>query len=305
MKIIIIYPKKYFSQENLNSLKGQELKFIEGNNIDLEKIPELFQKEQYILVVDPTYLKDGWKAFPDEKIDKMVGLKSLCLAVTSFTWINGEKLKKLGKILTNTPSYCTEAVAEFNIYMMFSLLRKLPLIVKNNWKMDYENFINKEVRGLNAGIIGLGKIGSRVAELCKGLGMNVSYWNRSKKESLFKLVELNDLFQKSDVIFNTVRMTPENKGFITEKLISNLNKKSLIISTSNILLFSDYNHIIKQVKTNNLGGFAFESIDKKITDFEGNISVFPEQAYYTLGTLKNATNIVTETILSAPINRVN
>jgi hypothetical protein len=58
-----------------------------------------------------------------------------------------------------------------------------------------------------------------------------------------------------------------------------------------------------------LGGYAFENTEQKITDFEGNVMVFPEQAYFTLGTLQNTARILTETTLSVinkkPINKVN
>jgi len=308
MNIYIIFPKKFFTKEQLDSFKGHNLKFIEGKKIDLEKIPQFFHEKEYILSVDPTYLKDGWNAFPIERIKRMKGLKALCLTTTAFGWVNGKELAKLGIILTNTPGKSTEAVAEFNIYMMLSLLRKTPLIVKNSWKMNYDNFINGELKGLNAGIIGLGKIGSRVAELCRGLGMNVSYWNRSKKKSPYKGVSLKELFEKSDVIFSTVATSPELKGFVNKDLISKLNKKAIIVSTSDTHIL-DVDFILKQVEKGNLGGFAFESSEKKITDFKGNIAVFPEQAYYTLGTLENTARIVTETINSVlnkkPINKVN
>lgn len=308
MNIYIIFPKKFFTKEQLDSFKGNKVKFIDGDKIDLEKITELFQEKEYILSVDPTYLKDSWDAFPIERIKRMKGLKALCLTTTAFGWVNGKELAKLGIVVTNTPGKSTEAVAEFNIFMMLSLLRKMSLIVKNNWKMDYDNFTNEEVKGLNVGIIGLGKIGSRVAELCRGLGMNVSYWNRSKKKSPFKSLKLEELFNKSDVIFSTIATSPELKGFIGSKLISKLNKKAIIISTSDTHIL-DVDFILKQVKEGKLGGYAFESTEKKVSDFKGNVAVFPEQAYYTLGTLKNTARIVTETINSVlkkkPINKVN
>ena len=55
----------------------------------------------------------------------MKGLKALCLTTTSFSWINLEEMKKLGVIVTNTPGKSTNAVAEFNIFMMYTLLRKI------------------------------------------------------------------------------------------------------------------------------------------------------------------------------------
>ncbi|KKR30873.1 MAG: D-isomer specific 2-hydroxyacid dehydrogenase NAD-binding protein, partial [Candidatus Gottesmanbacteria bacterium GW2011_GWC2_39_8] len=160
---------------------GHEIEFIRGEDIDLESLPGLFSDDEYILVVNPTYLKDNWGAFPVERVQRMRGLKALCLTTSSFSWVDSRKLAEMGIVVTNIPDAPTEAVAEFNIFMMLSLLRKLPLVIKNDWKMDYDNFLNGEVRGLTAGIVGFGRIGQRTAQLCQGLDMKVCFWNRSKK----------------------------------------------------------------------------------------------------------------------------
>lgn len=307
MKIYVIFPKRFFSEELLKKLSRFDVVFIEGKDIDLEKIPALFN-EKHILVVNPTYLKDNWNAFPVERVQRMKGLKALCLTTSSFSWIDTKKLAEMGITVTNIPGAPTEAVAEFNIYMMFSLLRKLPLIVKNGWKMDYDNFLNEEIKGSTAGILGLGRIGSRTAELCKGLGLDVIYWNRSKKVSDYAQVSLEELFEKSDVVFNTLATSPELKGMANKNLLSKLKENAIIVSSSDIHLF-DEKYILEQVENGKLGGFAYESRDKKIADFKGNVMVFPEQAYYTLGTQQNRARIVADTIISIfegqPINKVN
>jgi len=308
MKIIIIFPKRFFSKEQLKDLEKYDTKFIEGKNIDLDKIEDLYKDEEFILSVDPTYLKNDWSALPIERIKKMKGLKALCLTTTSYSWIDTKKIAEMGITVTNIPGKSTEAVAEFNIFMMLFLLRKMPLIIKNDWKMDYDNFTNEELIGLNAGVLGLGKIGSKVADLCKGLGMNVSFWNRSRKDSQYSNLSLEEIFERSDVIFSTLATQPSLKGFINKDLISKLNKKAIIVSTSDIHIF-DEEFISEQVAKGNLGGFAFENVSKKLTDYKGNVMVFPEQAYFTTGTLKNTTRILTETILSVikgkPTNKVN
>lgn len=292
----------------MEKLSKHEVEFIEGSEIDLENIESLFSSEEYILVVNPTYLKDNWSAFPVERVQRMKGLKALCLTTSSFSWIDIEKLAKMGIIVTNIPGAPTEAVAEFCIYMMFSLLRKLPLIVKNDWQMDYDHFLNKEAVGLTAGILGLGKIGTRVGELCHGLGMEVCYWNRSPKESIFNAVSLDELFSKSDVVFNTLATPPELKGLVGKEKLSKLKNTSMVVSTSDVHVF-DEEFVLDKVSKNELGGYAFESKEKRIQDYTGNIMVFPEQAYYTLGTQTNRAKVATETILSIiggkPLNKVN
>lgn len=308
MDIYIFFPKKFFTEEQLNKLKGNNLHFFSDKGTDLDKIDRFFQKKPYILAVDPTYLKGVWDALPVERLKRMTGLKALCLTTTSHSWINGKELAKAGIILTNTPNKCTAAVAEFAIYMMFSLLRKLPLIVKNKWEMDYGHYLNEETTGLTVGVLGLGKIGNRVGEICKAMGMNVIYWNRSKKVSPFQSVDLDKFFEKADVIFNTLATSLELKGFLNRKLISKLKPTSIIISTSDTHIF-DEPFILEQIEKDKLGGFAFESFPKKIPQYKGNVMVFPEQAYFTTGALKNTARIVTDTISSIiigkTINKVN
>lgn len=295
MIVKIIFPKIFFSKEQLKTLEKYNVEFIEGKDLVLEKISGLFSTEDYILGVNPTYLKDNWNSFPIEKIQKMKGLKALCLTTSSFSWVDSKKMASMGIVVTNIPGAPTEAVAEFNILMMLSLLRKLPLIIKNDWKMDYDNFLNYEAAGLTVGIIGLGRIGNRTAELCRGLGMKVCYWNRTKKASDFESVTLDDLFNKSDVVFNTLATPPELKGFINSDLLSKLKNTAVIVSSSDVHVF-DEEYVLNKVSKGELGGYSFESKDKKITDFNGNVMVFPEQAYYTLGTQQNRAKILTETI---------
>lgn len=308
MRIVIIFPQKFFTKEQLEKLGKYDLKFVEGKNIDLDQLEHLYKKGDLILSIDPTYTKEGWNSLPVERVKKMKGLKALCLTTTSFSWVDVKKLAEMGIIVTNTPGKSTEAVAEFNIFMMFSLLRKIPFIAKNNWIMNYDNFLNEEAAGLSAGILGLGRIGTRVAELCQGIGMDICYWNRSKKDTPFESVSLEELFEKSDVIFSTIATSPELKGFINKDLLSKLKKTAIIVSTSDIHVF-DEEFILEQVEKGDLGGYAFESNEKKFTEYKENVMVFPEQAYYTLGTLKNTARIVTDTILSViedkPINKVN
>src|SRR3989304_6501937 len=110
---------------------------------------------------------------------------------------------------------------------------------------------------------------TRVAALCRGLGMEVYYWNRSNRNIPFKSISLEELFSKADVIFNTIATAPELKGFLNKDLISRLNSKAVIVSTSDTHVF-DIDFILKQVENNQLGGFAFEDKKAKTTDFKGN-----------------------------------
>jgi len=306
MRIFIIFPKEFFSKSQLDRLNKYDLEFLEGNKVDLVNFDKLYSEEEYIIAPDPSFLKDDWDTVHTLDFSKMKGLKAFCLTTTSFSWIDLKKMKELGVIVTNTPGKSTNAVAEFNIFMMQYLLRQIPLIAQNDWKMDYANFLGEEATGLKAGIIGLGQIGQRTAELCKGLDMEVSFWNRSEKDVPYTFLELDELFKTSDVIFNTIATPPEVKGMVKNTMIDSMKSSAVIVASSGPIYDEEY--VLELVENAKLGGYATESIKKSGQVYEGNVVYFPENGYYTRGTLENTARILTDTITSViegePMNRV-
>ena len=79
---------------------------------------------------------------------------------------------------------------------MLAVSKKLPLIISNGWKLDWDKHLGYEIKGKSMGIIGLGDIGSRVAELGKGMGMDVCYWSRKSKDEIyiFRVRGINKIF---------------------------------------------------------------------------------------------------------------
>jgi lactate dehydrogenase-like 2-hydroxyacid dehydrogenase len=118
-----------------------------------------------------------------EKLKEMKGLKGLCLSTTAYEWAPYKELGKRKIPVTNVPGKSTDAVAEYYVLIMITLLRKLPYVIKNKWKFTYcPEVLGNDAKGLTAGIIGLGKIGRRIADICSGYGMKIAYWSRSKKD---------------------------------------------------------------------------------------------------------------------------
>src|SRR3989338_101149 len=128
MKIIIINPKKDFNKEQISTFKSVgSTVFIESKDYQNDKVFK--DKEEKIIVLGPDMV--NW-IFPNEFIDKILNLKAVCLPTTGFGWIDGKYLRKKGILLTNVPKYSTESVAEYAISLMLNLVKKLPLVIKNN-----------------------------------------------------------------------------------------------------------------------------------------------------------------------------
>ncbi len=176
MKVFFITRKENLPGDLLKELGSvADYCVFEDDPADLMKIPGLFEPGDKIIAPFPEPL--GWK-FPDSLISKVADLKGVCLPSTSFSWIDGKMLRSLGIPLTHDPGSATNAVAEAAIFMMLAVAKRFPLILKRD-KFDFipDNAL-KEIRGKVIGIVGLGNIGQRTAEMGEALGMKVIYYSR-------------------------------------------------------------------------------------------------------------------------------
>ncbi len=305
--IIMLSPKSNFSQEQITSIESQaETVWIETN--DYTDNPVFQNSKEKIIAVWPE--TTDWK-FPNEFIEKITNLKAICLATTSFAWVDGNFLNSKNIFLSNVPKYATESVAEYAISLMFNVARKLPLLMKNNWKIDYDNHQGWEIKGKTMGIIGLGSIGSRIAELGKQMGMNVIYWSKNSRNSNYEYQELDDVLKNSDFIFPTLARNEETMNLLPNNKLDLISKDAFIISilTKAGEGMIDLKYIQNRIKENTLAGLSFESDEQTINDFEGNIWVTPPVAWFTKEAFKENMRIWVENIISTannnPINKVN
>ncbi|MBD3155907.1 MAG: hypothetical protein GF368_04600 [Candidatus Aenigmarchaeota archaeon] len=309
MKIIVLNSRDRFRKEDLKRLDEHKAVFYEQRRTKLEDIKELKSGEDVILGVQPGHIEGVWKGLPLEKIQKYKGIKAICLSTTAFGWVPFEELSEMNIIVTNVPGKSTDSVAEYYVFMMIGLLRKLPNIFKNNWEFEYDkDVMGTDAKGLKVGIVGLGRIGTRVAEICSGLDMEVSYWNRTEKNSSYQSKTLEELFKTSDVVFFTITSDKNTKGLISNELIDSMKKTAVILSPIEEGPY-DKKYILEKVAKKELGGFGFESRKGEIDKFEGNVFPAPEVGYYTKQTLDNESEIMTNSMISIiegnPINVVN
>ncbi|MES2971700.1 MAG: NAD(P)-dependent oxidoreductase [Patescibacteria group bacterium] len=96
---------------------------------------------------------------------------------------------------------------------------------------DFAGMSAKELKNSNFGVIGLGNIGNRVAELAAGFGAIVSYWSRNKKDVPFTYKELNELIAGSDYISVNIAQTAESENLLNDKNIPLIKSGAVIIST--------------------------------------------------------------------------
>lgn len=143
----------------------------------------------------------------------------------------------------NTPDVLSEATADVAFGLMINVSRKMfyhhKLILKGEWK-QFEPLKNLgfELTGKTLGIFGLGRIGSIMAQRCKGAyGMNVIYHNRNRNiaaetETGAQYVDFDTLLRESDILSVHSALTSETKGLFNKQAFAKMKNTAVFINTS-------------------------------------------------------------------------
>lgn len=297
MKIFVLSPNKdaVFTPERIEMLNSiGEVEFFTVP-MPLAQVPGLFDGvEERIVALDPDFC--DWKA-DTTTIATIPNLKAVCLQTTSFSWIDCDYLKEKGIPVMNLRGFSMEAVAEWSLLMALSLARKIPLVVKGGWNMDYITYQGVELAGKTAGVMGLGRNGKRIAELARGIGMNVIAWSRHSTAENVKMVSLAEVFSKADVIFLCVADNEETKKLITDDSIRSMKPSAILVSTIHLI----YNHqlVLDMVKDGKLFGYGFEDDKPNFLKYEGNVWAAPQLGWATDGSMNKNGEQWTEAIAAA------
>ncbi len=280
MKLYITYTRNSFTNEQIEELERiGEVIFLE-DTFDLNKAPYLDDDSEKILVVDPDWY--NWDINANH-LSKIKNLKAVCLSTTAFDWIDLEYCKTNNILVSNIPKYSTDSVAEYAVFLMMCLAKKFPIQMKKDYKMEYSiPMLTSEIRNKTVGIIGLGTIGTKVAEMCKSLGMNIIYWNRTNKDNDYKKVDIDTIFETADFIIPTFSTNEETKNLITDERINKMNGNALINVINNPEELYNHQLLIKLAEEEKIS-YAFEIYGngKKMYEYKGNIMATAPYAFYT------------------------
>jgi len=220
-----------------------------------------------------------------EAFETIKNVKAICTQSTSFGWVKPDELKKKGIAVYNVPGFSTDSVAEYAIALAMEAARRLPLQLKA-MAIDWQTK-PMLLKGKTLGIIGLGKIGYRIAEIGSGIGMKVVYWSPRSRDTRFTFLDLEQVFEQSDVLIPAFKDSEETKKLITTKLIDTLKSTAIVVGINRIKNLFDEKHIISRVETGKLGGYAFEGDNAKDITSSANVWGVPAMAWYSTDSLEN------------------
>ncbi len=299
----------YPNPEQMASLeKYGKVVVIKNYNKKLNELIELQEDaEEKILAVDPDAF--DWN-MDSESVKNIPNVVAVCTQSNSYDWVKPKILSELGVKVLNCGGFSTDAVAEYAVCMTMEIARHLPLIIKNDWKIDWSTKKPMLLKGKKLGIVGLGKIGKRIAEIGKGIGMEVSYWSRNTRDESFNYSSLEDLFKNSDVIIPALSENEETQKIISNDLIDTIKQTSYLVGLNRIKVLWDEDYIIKKVEEEKIAGYVFEGDNgKPVDNYKGNILALPSMAWYAQDSLDNLLEVWVENMVSVakgkPQNIVN
>ncbi len=169
-----------------------------------------------------------------------------------------------GVIVMNTPGANSMATAEHTIAMMLALCRNIPQAYHSmlELKWNRKQFVGVQLYQKTVGIVGLGRIGSRVALRCRAFGMNVLAFDPyigadAARELQVKLVDLDELFSESDFITLHTALTPETKEMINAKTIAKMKNGVRLINCARGALVNELD-LAAAIQSGKIAGAALD-----------------------------------------------
>lgn len=274
MKNILI--TREIEESGIKKLEENGFKVTVNKSDDIpsqEDILRMLGESEYDAVV--TLLTDKI----DAKIfDAYPNIKLYVNYASGFDNLNLAEAKERGITVANAPALLTsEAVAEHTLALMLSLSARIveaDQFVRDGKYKGWmpNNFIGTDVLGKTLGLVGAGRIGSKVGYYSRGLGLKVLYYDVQRNEMLEKecggefVSSIDELLKQSDIVSIHVPLLESTKHLINSERLSLMKKEAILINTSRGPVVDEL-ALTELLKNNVIAGAGLD-----VFEFEPNIS---------------------------------
>jgi glycerate dehydrogenase len=300
-----------------------EKEFVDELKEFAESVKVVFAEKEYARALKLPDLKDAdalvTRIFDDyeDSLFEESNLKYIGTMHTDVSHFNANVLAKKGIVLANVPDYATEAVAELTISALLNITRQthdaMNFVKQGNW--GFEKFMGSELKGRIFGIIGLGKIGTRVAEIAQAFGMEVVYFSKTRNPEMESkgliFLDIDELLERSDVVSLHCPLNKETENLLSKEKLSMIRAGSVLLNPGRSELV-DLDALYNLCSEKRLAAW-FEAIEeKKAREKFRKLDLFymtPHFGWMTREAQKKLRNITLDNIKSFlegnPKNKVN
>ena len=198
-------------------------------------------------------------------------LELIVVSATGYNIVDLEAATSLGKAVCNSPAYAKDSVAQHVFALLLAMTNRVyehaDASKRGQWSASPDwTFMLHPMPGLvdmTIGIIGLGNIGMKVAEIAKAFGMSVLAHSRSPKEiDGVTFCDLESLFKQSDVITLHTPLNEQSQHIINERSLSWMKGNALLINTSRGGLI-DEEALLNALSSGSIGGAALDVLSEE------------------------------------------
>ena len=204
--------------------------------------------------------------FPSSVVSKANGLKFIDVAFTGTDHVGLDAARERGIAVSNASGYSNEAVSELVLGMVLSFMRNISKVEERCREgKDKTGLVGCEVKGKTVGIVGLGKIGRRTAEIFNVLGANILASSRSRHmdaPSYVNEVELDELLESSDIVVLHCPLTPETRGLIGKRELGKIKKSAILVNVARGPVV-DEKALVEALENGEIAGALVDVFDKE------------------------------------------
>ncbi|MCL5674641.1 MAG: phosphoglycerate dehydrogenase [Candidatus Omnitrophica bacterium] len=249
-------------QEGTSILKKANFEVDEKGKLSVEELEKIIGRYDVLIVRSGTRV-------PSSVIEKADNLKIIGRAGVGVDNVDVKTATAKGILVMNAPEGNTLSASEHTIGLILSLARNIPQADASlkTGKWERNRFMGTELFGKIIGIIGLGRIGKRVASIAHSLGMKVlgydPYMTEEDALSLnISLMTLEGLCMQSDIISVHTPLVPETKHLLSEKQFFIMKDGVMIVNVARGGLI-DEDILIKYIKNGKVRGVALDVFEKE------------------------------------------
>lgn len=257
MKIVILDGYTLHSNDLSYEIFNQFGEVVYYDRTPVENIVERCKEASIVITNKVPFSGGTLRQLPD--------LKLIAVAATGYNVIDMQAARQQVTVC-NVPAYGTDSVAQHSIALLLELsnhvgknavsVAKGEWVTASDWSYSLSPII--ELAGKTMGIVGLGKIGEKTAQIANAFGMKVIFHNRTPKQSPYAdYTSLEAVFSQSDFISLNCPLTPENNQFVNLSLLSSMKAGAFLINASRGQLINEAD-LVKALNEGIIAGAALD-----------------------------------------------
>jgi D-3-phosphoglycerate dehydrogenase len=225
-------------------LLGHKVAVIQDQQIPKEQAIQAIADKGFEVLWAADQPSDAWAIVTvttpvtKEVLDKHPNCKLVAVSFTGFNHVDEAECKKRGISIVNVPAYSTDSVAELSVGLALAVLREIPggmqTLQAGGWAHSAGG---EEIADKTVGIVGLGDIGVRTAEIFKAFRPKELIGFSRKEKPAFtalggKHYSLEEVFEKADIVSVHVAMNAQTKHIISRSLMEKLKPDAVLINVA-------------------------------------------------------------------------